>query len=375
MMANASVRRSEIKASTRSVKSRFCAVAMELTARVRQGLKLGFPGGTYQQRFFVADVEETGAPVKGDINVCMGPDSFCLVFPIRSVEQNRLIGVVPKELAGREHLTFDDIRSDVERLAGVQVHKVNWFSTYNIHHRVAEHFRVGRVFIAGDAGHVHSPVGGQGMNTGIGDAVNMAWKLAAVIQGRADASILDTFETERIAFAHTLVGTTDRAFQAIVGHGLNSFMFRNVVFPILLPLALKTSSGRKAQFRLISQIRINYRESALSEGIAGDVHGGDRLPWVGGDGGDNFESLNSMDWQVHVYGEAQASLRDGAARREIPLHVFPWNAAAGQAGLAKDAAYLVRPDGHVALADSKQDVNLLERFLDRFKIRTSSQHH
>jgi len=338
-------------------------------SRVRQGLNLKFPGGTYEQRFFVADVEETGAPVKGDINICMGPDAFCLVFPIRSVKQDRLIGIVPEKLADRENITFEDVRSHVEKLAGVHVQKVNWFSAYHIHHRVTGHFRVGRVFIAGDAGHVHSPVGGQGMNTGIGDAVNLAWKLAAVIQGRADASILDTYETERIAFARSLVATTDRLFQAIVGRGLGSFMFRRVVFPILVPLALRFSSGRKAQFRLISQIRINYRESALSEGIAGEVHGGDRLPWVGGNVGDNFEVLNSMDWQVHIYGEVQQALRDSAARCEIPLHVFPWNAAAREAGSAKNAAYLVRPDGHVALADSKQDANVLERFLERFKIK------
>ena len=63
---------------------------------------------------------------------------------------------------------------------------VNWFSTYRVHHRVADHFRKGRAFLLGDAAHIHSPVGGQGMNTGIGDAVNLAWKLAAVLQGRAD---------------------------------------------------------------------------------------------------------------------------------------------------------------------------------------------
>jgi len=338
-------------------------------SRVRQGLKLTFPGGTYAERFFVADVEETGAPVQGDINICMGVDAFCLVFPIRSVKQDRLIGIVPKELAERENVTFDDIRAYVEKLVGVRVHKVNWFSTYHIHHRVAERFGVGRVFVAGDAGHVHSPVGGQGMNTGIGDAVNLAWKLAAVIQSRAEASILETYESERLAFARSLVATTDRAFQMIVGRGLSSYMFRNFVFPVVLPLALKFSSGRTAQFRLISQVRISYRGSALSEGIAGEVHGGDRLPWAGGTGGDNFEALNSIDWQVHVYGEAQAALRDTAARHQIPLHVFAWNATTRAAGLSKDAAYLVRPDGHVALADSKQDADALERFLMRFKVK------
>ena len=90
---------------------------------VRQNLNLKFPGGTYEQRFFVADVEESGAPVKGDINICMGPDAFCLVFPIRSAKQDRLIGIVPKELA--ENITFDDVRPHVEKLADVHVRTVN----------------------------------------------------------------------------------------------------------------------------------------------------------------------------------------------------------------------------------------------------------
>ena len=130
---------------------------------------------------------------------------------------HRLIGLVPDELSGRDDVTFEDIQPFAEKLTGVHVTKVNWFSSYRVHHRVAEHFRVGRAFLLGDAGHIHSPAGGQGMNTGIGDAVNLAWKLAAVLQGRADSAILDTYEPERIAFARSLVATTDRAFQLMAG--------------------------------------------------------------------------------------------------------------------------------------------------------------
>ena len=97
----------------------------------------------------------------------------------------------------------------------IDVDEVNWFSTYHVHHRVAAHFRQGRAFLLGDAAHVHSPVGGQGMNTGIGDAVNLAWKLAAVVHQRMHASILDSYEPERIAFARRLVETTDRAFTSV----------------------------------------------------------------------------------------------------------------------------------------------------------------
>ena len=108
------------------------------------------------------------------------------------------------------NLSWNDVSQRVIEWMHIDVARVNWFSTYRVHHRVADHFRKGRAFLLGDAAHIHSPVGGQGMNTGIGDAVNLAWKLAAVLQGRADASILDSYEPERIAFARRLVATTDR---------------------------------------------------------------------------------------------------------------------------------------------------------------------
>jgi 2-polyprenyl-6-methoxyphenol hydroxylase-like FAD-dependent oxidoreductase len=97
---------------------------------------------------------------------------------------------------------------------------VNWFSTYRVHHRVASHFRQGRTFLLGDAAHIHSPIGVQGMNTGIGDAVNLAWKLAMVLKEEAADNLLDTYEAERIVFARRLVSTTDRLFTIVTKRGL-----------------------------------------------------------------------------------------------------------------------------------------------------------
>ena len=105
---------------------------------------------------------------------------------------------------------------------------------------MAGHFREGRTFLLGDAAHIHSPVGGQGMNTGIGDAVNLAWKLAAVLQGRADPNLLDSYEPERIAFARRLVATTDRAFQFINHDGPIARLVRVRLVPLLLPALLTT---------------------------------------------------------------------------------------------------------------------------------------
>ena len=120
-------------------------------------------------------------------------------------------------------------------------------------------------------------------------------------------------------------------------------------------------------FRTVSQTAIEYRASGLSEGRAGRVHGGDRLPWV--DEPDNFRPLESLDWQLHVYGVPARELAAACASRGLRLSVFPWNRSAARAGLSRDASYLVRPDGHVALADPLHGAARLERYLDARGLR------
>jgi hypothetical protein len=218
---------------------------------------------------------------------------------------------------------------------------------------VAGAFRTGRAFLLGDAAHIHSPVGGQGMNTGIGDAINLAWKLAAVVHGRAQPRLLDSYEPERIAFARRLVATTDQGFIGVTSSGLLARTIRLYFIPFVFPVLFTTAASRRLLFRTISQIGVNYRHSPLSAGPAAGVHPGDRLPWVphaGADGSDNFAPLSSVDWQVHVYGEPAAELRQACERRGLPLHVYPWRAEMEGAGLQQNAAYLIRPDGYVALA-------------------------
>lgn len=331
---------------------------------VRQALGLDFPGGTYAQRFFVADTRIAGGGSQ-DLVVNLGENILVLMLPVRLSGMQRLIGIVPEALNAREDLTFDDIRGEVEHFLGITVTDVNWFSVYTVHHRVAERFQVERAFLLGDAGHIHSPAGGQGMNTGIGDAINLAWKLAMVIQGRADASLLTTYESERIAFARLLVATTDRAFRPIVMGGVGGEIIRRVVAPLVVGIATQFEAGKHALFRTISQTRIRYPDSALSEGVAGAVQGGDRLPWTGGRGPDNHAPLDSLDWQVHVYGDADADFVSACEKRGMPVHVFSWSRGAEDAGLARDGAYCIRPDGYVGLAMSLQRFEELNDYLER----------
>jgi 2-polyprenyl-6-methoxyphenol hydroxylase-like FAD-dependent oxidoreductase len=332
---------------------------------VRHGIGAGFPGGDYEQLFYVADVEAGDDSTDAFLN--LDAHGFGLKFPVRSTGMHRLIGLVPSDLASREGLTFEDIRERVEPLIGVRVQRVNWFSTYRSHHRVAGQFRAGRCFLAGDAGHIHSPVGGQGMNTGIGDAINLAWKLAAVVRGRLDPAMLDTYEAERIPFARQLVQTTDRMFQGVAGRGVGSAVLRTWLMPHLFPFLTGFSAVRRVMFRAVSQTRIAYHDSALSAGAAGDVRGGDRLPWV--EPSNNFAPLRSNDWQVHVYGQADPAFRAAAEERGLPLHRFEWTDAAGTAGLERDAAYVVRPDGHVGLAGKRQDPAELGAYIGRIGLQ------
>ena len=119
------------------------------------------------------------------------------------------------------------------------------------------------------------------MNTGIGDAVNLAWKLAAVIRGRHPPPLLDSYEPERIAFARRLVATTDRIFELVTSAGAIARRVRLDVVPRLIPVLFRLPAVRRFMFQTVAQTAIRYRESALSAGAAGEVHGGDRLPWVG----------------------------------------------------------------------------------------------
>ena len=334
---------------------------------VRETTKIGFPGGTYDHLFYVADIEGRGASVNGELQVGLDVADFLAVFPLKGEGRVRLVGTLrPGAEQQHENLSWNDVSGRVLEWMPIDVERVNWFSTYRVHHRVADHFRSGRAFLLGDAAHIHSPVGGQGMNTGIGDAVNLAWKLAAVLHGRADASLLDSYEPERIAFARRLVATTDRGFTGVTSDSALARLVRLKIVPLLFPLITKVAAVRRILFRTVSQTSVNYRGSSLSEGTAGAVQGGDRLPWVkdAAAGKDNFAPLTSMDWQVHVYGDAAPEMQALCSERKLPLHVFPWRPEFGPTGLLRHAAYLVRPDAYVALAEPGGRPAAIASYLD-----------
>ena len=357
-------------AGEETCEARYLAGCDGARSPVRHQLGADFEGGTYDQLFYVADVVAGGPPADGQIHISLDDADFLALFSYTKDGLARLIGSIREDrVAPDRELGFDDVSERAIRGLGVEVKQVNWFSTYRVHHRLTEHFRHGRVFLLGDAAHIHSPAGGQGMNTGIGDAINLAWKLKAVLRGEADQRLLDSFDSERLAFAHKLVETTDRVFTFVSAEGSFANFVRTRIAPLFVSAAYSVDAVKEFMFRLVSQCMLNYHGSALSHGSVGKVKGGDRLPWAAGAAIDNFAPTGTVDWQVQVYGDAGDALPAWCHRAGLPLHVFDWERAHEHAGLTRNAVYLVRPDGYVGFADAGGKVEALRDYFKEIGYR------
>lgn len=350
--------------TTRKITAAWVAGCDGARSAVRELNGITFPGAPYEHVFFVADTQATGSMVPDEINVYLWQEGFHLFFPMRGQDHWRLVGILPAPLRDRDDVTFEDVIPSVrgEAGAGLSFTACTWFSTYRIHHRSAARFRDRRCFLLGDAAHIHSPVGAQGMNTGLQDAYNLAWKLALVVAGRAGATLLDSYEEERVPVARRLLNTTDRAFMLVVSDNPLAGLFRTRILARIAAFAMGRPRIQRFAFGIVSQTGIRYRESRLSQtlGMAdGAPRAGDRFPWLrlrlraGGPVEDLFEKLDDTRFSLVVIGQPPPP--DGALGLGdlLRVHVVPRDAVndaeLAQAQVPVPSFYLVRPDGHVGL--------------------------
>ena len=361
--------------ATAVVRARWVAGCDGARSAVRDLNGIGFPGAPYEHVFFVADTTATGPMVRDEINVFLLSQGFHLFFPMRGKDHWRLVGILPPALRGRDDLTFDDVIPTLSEQAvkGLAFSECRWFSTYRIHHRRAERFRDRRCFLLGDAAHIHSPVGAQGMNTGLQDAYNLGWKLALVLSGGAREALLDTFAAERMPVAERLLQTTDRAFAFVVSDHWLSRLPRTRVLARIPAIAMRFGAARELAFRTISQTGIRYPDSPLSQREAGlsadSPQPGDRFPWMklvfasGAPAQDLYARLDDTRFNLILVGQAKGV---GPVDGAIVVHEIPELASNGtvlaRAGIRKPSYYLLRPDGHIGLAGTELNDGDVQRY-------------
>src|SRR2546423_3563555 len=254
---------------------------------VRDAAGIAFEGSSYPQSFLLADLEADGIE-PGAAHVFLSRAGMLFYFPLVRPASWRLLAMERSDgaSAGAGLVTLDDLRalSDAYTGGGVRPHDPVWTTRFRLHHRVAARYRSQCVFLAGDAAHVHSPAGAQGMNTGIQDATNLAWKLAQVVRGPEDTALLDTYELERRPVGRTVLRFTDRAYRVSTSTNPVIGFVRTRVAPAALSLLARSRSGRAYGFRAVAQLDIRYRRSPLSVDRPGapqrGVRAGDRLPDV-----------------------------------------------------------------------------------------------
>jgi 2-polyprenyl-6-methoxyphenol hydroxylase-like FAD-dependent oxidoreductase len=268
---------------------------------VRKQSQIPFNGETYGHNFYLADVELANDELNDSrVHLYLAKKGFSAFFPMPEANRYRALGNLPDELENKEGLKIEDILPGLKTTSGldIKIKETFWFTTYRLHHRMAASFRAQRCFLVGDAAHIHSPVGGQGMNTGLQDAYNLAWKLAGVANGLLNEKILDSYAAERMPVAKTLLSTTDKAFSILMSRSWLTGLFKRWAMPALLKLAWGNQKLRTAFFRQVSQISIGYRDSAINLHIsqANQIKAGDRLPYL-----KVFDEKKQEDTDLHQW--------------------------------------------------------------------------
>lgn len=386
------------------LRARFLAGCDGAHSAVRRGAGIRFEGGSYPQEFVLGDVEADGALEPHSINSFAG-NGIAMFFPLGRPTTWRVIAMSSRgtDLGGPVHaapengatgeLSLVELQRIVDPPTGgyVRLRDPVWLTRFHLHHRQTARYRAGRVFLAGDAAHVHSPVGAQGMNTGIQDAWNLGWKLALVARGLASHRLLDSYEAERWPVGHFLLRYTDRIFATftrVISGGKLAGWIRRFAMPRVLPRAMRSARLRAAAFRFVSELGIRYRRSpAVAEGppsLRNGPRAGDRLPdarltidgrvvWLQeAIAGPHLALLlcgDAAEWNPGRVEALRQRFSDILAvyhlvRQPAPRMLVDHDGAAmARLGVDDAAQYLIRPDGYIAFRCAGRSLTSLEGYL------------
>jgi 2-polyprenyl-6-methoxyphenol hydroxylase-like FAD-dependent oxidoreductase len=381
------------------VRARYLVGCDGASSTVRRGAGIPFQGGAYPQTFALADLEVDGLD-RDAAHAFLGQEGIVLFFPLGRPASWRMLAMHPSLQGRREPArpSLEELQALADAMTGgsLRLYDPVWRTYFGLQHRHANRYRDGRVFLAGDAAHVHSPAGAQGMNTGIQDAWNLGWKLALVGRGVADQALLDSYDAERRPVGGFVVRFTDRAFSVATSTNPLLRVLRTRLVPWVLPLGLRFDRAVAYGFRTVSQLNIGYRHSpAAEEGrpvLRRGPKAGDRLPdaritregqacWLG-------EALAAPgfhlllcgppgDWHVSQLTTLRHRYPDTLAVQHLTPEATPGalhdldGQVFARLGVDGTAQYLIRPDGHIGYRAGGDDLAGLQRYLARWLPNTT----
>jgi 2-polyprenyl-6-methoxyphenol hydroxylase-like FAD-dependent oxidoreductase len=354
-----------------TIRGKFLVGCDGASSPVRHGLGLTFEGSTFERLFYVADARVDWDFPHDALHVCLAKEVFVAFFPMPGENRYRVVGTFPESKNEEQgEVVYEEIEKEIKEQAklDLELSDVRWFSLYKVHSRRVSRFSKGRCFLAGDAAHIHSPAGAQGMNTGIQDAYNLAWKLALVVKGFASEKLLDSYNEERVANAERLLQSTDRMFELAAGsHWLMAFL-RTTIFPPVAGFVASLESVSKRIFPLISQIGINYRNFSLSEHTddeSDDVKAGDRLPYFLIDGQSIFDKLKEPKFHLLLFSNNKS--QDACAQDFgdlVDCHIIPITDRVKEIFERDDEfSVFLRPDNYIAFMSSEITPSTVEEYL------------
>jgi 2-polyprenyl-6-methoxyphenol hydroxylase-like FAD-dependent oxidoreductase len=357
---------------------------------VRKEAGFSFKGKTIPEKFYLADCELQWPIQHGDINFILSTNYLSAVFPFKN-NTYRLFNFINPNIEKQEGtLSQKETQSifDGAPEHRIKVKKLVWSSIFQIHSRLATKFRRGNTFLLGDAAHVHSPAGGQGMNTGIQDAFNLGWKLALVSKGLAKKKLLKAYHEERFPIGENLYNTSDRMFRFMVKQNLLVDIFRLKIFPKIFKLILKTDWLRKDIVKRVSQLDIKYTWSSINKTSDSDEFKnnspkpGERLPYCTlnyeGKKTSTHGLMNYSSFTIFLamrkthHKESEKLIWFFKNFPELPVNIYRISYGRSTVrffrlyGIKKQAIFIIRPDGHICFKSSRIDLKEVENYFRMF---------
>lgn len=354
---------------------------------VRHALNFSFEGASYKQNFILADTSIKWPFSQNKFLFFLDKQGIFVHIPLsktfsRIILAQRIDTFSTRQLPTPTVMEIENFACIITKTK-VKLTNVIWLARFQLHHRGVQSYSHERVFLAGDAAHIHSPVGGQGMNTGIQDATNLAWKLALILKTKGPNLLLNTYEIERHRIGKILLKTTDRFFAFITSKNRFISQLRNILLPVILPFFFSKKNVERHLFRFISQLNIHYHKNKfVDEHIKGadsafkkGPQAGYRAPDALIDGSTLFTLLRIKPIHLLVFQTKKSNViyltklknLENIYTSWLQTHFFMASSANQTLfhlyGVTSSAIYVIRPDGYIGFRSFGSNLTLAENYL------------